>query len=260
MEPKFVNPSLEGNKIPSELTSQVSDFNASVTDLLTKIYEKVDELNNNVKEVISNNNSNTVEQVQAAPAMPEVQPAVETVEQITPEIPEVLVPEVEVAEPQVEQNTVTPEVNQEPEIIAEPTNNDSNIISMDDLLKTDTPQEPSVELPEVPVMNNNSIEMPNLDLIGNAPAPAVETVAPVMPEVQPAPVAEPVAPVVPEVQPTPVAVPAVDLSGVEELKDFVVSEVISNEPLQRSFSSPAGFNEKFMAKSNANVMTLEKIA
>ena len=258
----FINPSVVGGKLPTDLSEKVEAQNEILNNIqnniqneltkylkemateLVNIREGINEING----IISNTNTVApqVEEVatgEETPIEPVVTPEIETpVENVAPAIPEV---NIEVPE-------VTPVENTIPETPVE--DNSSSIISMDDLLQNE------IQMPEVPNVSEPEISLPSIDNIVPAtpevaPAAPVENVAPAMPEVAPAAPVENVAPAMPEVAP---AAP-VD-NGVEEVTDFYPTEVISSDSLQRSFVTPAGFNEKFMGKSNANVMTLEKTA
>ena len=250
----FINPSVVGSKLPTDLSEKVeaqneilSNIQNNIQNELTKYLKEMATELANIREGINEINGK-ISNTPVAQENVEVQTPEETI--VAPEVTPVAVEEnIAPIEPEIApvENTVleTPVADD---------NLNSNILSMDDLLQNE------IQMPEVPNISEPELVLPSIENVAPAipeiPQVApVENVAPVVPEVpQVAPV-ENIAPVVPEVsQVTPVE------SGVEEIKDFYPTEVISSDSLQRSFITPAGFNEKFIGNTNSNVMTLEKVA
>ena len=190
-------------------------------------------------------------------------------------IPNVQEPVQEVSEPLVTE-TNTNVLPQEPTPVALP---NSGIISMDELLGSELnmPEVPNFAEPEQPAPIVNQ-EIPTVEPVSspvipepvnleqvqpttmNQEVPVVEQTiapiqpAPVIPE-QPAPTVSqevPVEPVVEVQQPVVPETPQVS-NNVEVVDDFYATEVISSDSLQRSLSTPAGFNEKIMASKSASV-------
>ena len=130
MEPKFVNPSLEGTKISDELASKVSNIDSNVTNLnssvsslndnltevLGRIYNKVDELNSKISELmnvkpVENTNTNSVDIPVVSNETREVEVKPEVTESVAVE-PQIEIPTVSeevVAAPQIELPTISAE-------------------------------------------------------------------------------------------------------------------------------------------------------